>query len=163
MKNLASLSEWGKKVQEWFIGAGLLIIALILFMNVILRYIFGSSIEWAEEFTRYGIVWITFIGASVCIYKGAHLGIDSLLSMLSEKGARYMSSIVLVICVIFSIIFVVLSLTITLKVAETGQVSSTIGVPIYIIYGVMPFSGILMTINYGAQFWNILRKKEKLL
>lgn len=158
---MTSMLEWGKKIQEWFIGAGLLIIALILFINVILRYLFGSSIEWAEEFTRYGIVWITFIGASVCIYKGAHLGIDSLLSMLSEKGARYTSSIVVFICVIFSIIFVALSLTITLKVAETGQVSSTIGVPIYMIYGVMPLSGVLMTLNYGTQLWNIIRKKEK--
>lgn len=163
MNNLASLSEWGKKFQEWFIGAGILIIAFILFMNVILRYLFGSSIEWAEEFTRYGIVWITFIGASVCIYKGAHLGIDSLLSMLSEKGSRFISTLVLLICTIFSIIFVVLSLTITLKVAETGQVSSTIGVPIYMIYGVMPFSGMLMTINYGAQLWDMLRNKEQLI
>lgn len=158
---MTSMLEWGKKIQEWFIGAGLLIIALILFINVILRYIFGSSIEWAEEFTRYGIVWITFIGASVCIYKGAHLGIDSLLSMLSQRGSRIISTMVIFICVIFSIVFVILSLAITLKTAESAQVSSTIGVPIYLIYGIMPFSGILMTLNYSAQLWKIIRKKEK--
>lgn len=158
---MTSMLEWGKRIQEWFIGAGLLVIALILFINVILRYIFGSSIEWAEEFTRYGIVWITFIGTSVCIYKGAHLGIDSLLSLLSQNGARILNSIIIIICVIFSLIFVILSLTITLKAAESGQVSSTIGIPIYFIYGVMPFSGILMTLNYGTQLWNIIHKKEK--
>lgn len=158
---MTSMLEWGKRIQEWFIGAGLLVIALILFINVILRYIFGSSIEWAEEFTRYGIVWITFIGTSVCIYKGAHLGIDSLLSLLSQNGARILNIIIIIICVIFSLIFVILSLTITLKAAESGQVSSTIGIPIYFIYGVMPFSGILMTLNYGTQLWNIIHKKEK--
>ena len=159
---MTSLLEWGKKIQEWFIGIGLLIIAAILFINVVLRYLFGSSIEWTEEITRYGIVWITFIGSSVCIYKGAHLGIDSLLSMLSKKGARVMSVLVVSLSVIFSIIFVLLSLTITIKVAETGQVSPTIGVPIYLIYGVMPLSGVLMTLNYGTQLWNIIRKKETL-
>ncbi|RXT06938.1 TRAP transporter small permease [Ammoniphilus sp. CFH 90114] len=153
--------RFSKALQEWFIGVGLLVIALILFCNVVLRYIFNSSIEWAEELTRYGIVWITFIGASVCIYKGAHLGIDTVLSLLSKKGKRNVNAFVLLLCILFCLIFLVLSFNITLKAFETGQVSSTMGVPMYLVYGVMPVSAILMSLNYLSQLVEHVRRKEE--
>ena len=150
-----------RKLQELFIGAGILIIAFVLFANVVLRYLFNSSIEWAEEFTRYGIVWITFIGASVCVYKGAHLGIDSALAFFSQKGVKVILRAVNLICLTFTLIFTILSLKITLKVWETGQLSSTLGIPMYIIYGVMPLSGILMSFSFIGRWLGVTRQKEQ--
>lgn len=139
------------KAEEYFIGAGILVITLILFINVVLRYLFNSSIEWAEEITRYGVVWITFIGASVCIYKGAHLGIDTFLLSLERKGFRFLTVIVQILAVLFSVIFFILSLQITLKIYGTGQISASLGIPMYLVYAAMPLSGILMTIRFAEQ------------
>lgn len=109
------------------------------------------SFEWAEEFARYGIVWVTFIGASVCIYKGAHIGVDALLSFLSNRGKKVLTLITIILAVIFTAFFTLQSLNLTLKVLETGQVSSTIEVSMAYIYGAMPVGGALMLIRYIQQ------------
>src|SRR5699024_2027105 len=123
------------KIEEYFIGIGILAITVILFLNVVLRYVFNDSIEWAEEVTRYGIIWITFIGASVCIYKGAHLGIDTLILALEKRGIKALTFIVRILTIVFSIVFLIRSTHITMKLYGTDQLSSAMKLPMYLDYG----------------------------
>jgi len=36
--------------------------AVLVFVNVVSRYVFNYSIIWVEELTRYMMVWVGFIG-----------------------------------------------------------------------------------------------------
>jgi len=150
------------KIEEYFIGIGILAITVILFLNVVLRYVFNDSIEWAEEVTRYGIIWITFIGASVCIYKGAHLGIDTLILALEKRGIKALTFIVRILTIVFSIVFLILSTQITMKIYGTGQLSAVMRLPMYLVYAALPVSGFLMTLRFIQEFIEeFLVKKEK--
>ena len=53
------------RVEDVFCAASLLLTALVLFANVVLRYVFSASTSWAEELIRYLMIWITFIGGSI--------------------------------------------------------------------------------------------------
>ncbi|RYD06992.1 hypothetical protein N752_01485 [Desulforamulus aquiferis] len=68
-------------IEETVNGALLLSATLLLFINVILRYVFTSSTTWAEEAIRYAIVWVTFFGASLCARNKMHVGIDIFIQM----------------------------------------------------------------------------------
>ncbi|SDY77254.1 C4-dicarboxylate transporter, DctQ subunit [Proteiniborus ethanoligenes] len=136
-----------RKIEQYLIGTLLLAITFILFINVVLR-IFGLSFEWAEEVARYGIVWVTFIGSSVCIYKGAHIGVDAITMILSQKGKKILSLIVYLIAIIFTVIFTHQSFLITMRVIETKQLSSTLELPMAYVYAAMPVGGVLMGIRY---------------
>ena len=83
-----------------FIGALILIACFVLFVNVVLRAL-GYSLKWAEELTRYIIVWVTFIGGSMCIQDGTHVGIDVLPSRLGPKGKLILSIIINLISLAF--------------------------------------------------------------
>lgn len=148
------------KIEEYFIGIGVLVITLILFLNVVLRYVFNSSIEWSEEFTRYGVVWITFIGSSVCIYKGAHLGIDSFIVYLENKGLKFHKLIINFVALAFSLLFLFFSLKITLQVYHSGQVSPNLGIPMVYVYAAMPIGGALMSIRFMQLLLKDFFKKE---
>jgi C4-dicarboxylate transporter DctQ subunit len=52
-------------VEAAFIGAALAFGTLLLFVNVVLRYVFHAPLGWAEELTIYLIVWVVMIGGSV--------------------------------------------------------------------------------------------------
>lgn len=149
------------KIGEYFIGIGILIITGILFTNVLLRYIFSTSIEWAEEITRYGIMWITFVGASICIYKGAHLGIDLVIDALEKRGFKFYTIIVDILATIFSIIFAILSWEMTVKIYETGQISSILGIPMYFVYAALPVSGVLMALRFIQQIFKNFSKQTE--
>ncbi|WMM24872.1 TRAP transporter small permease [Tissierella sp. MB52-C2] len=145
------------KIEQYFIGILLLIIAFMLFINVLLRFL-GSSLVWSEEVARYSIVWVTFIGSSVCIYKGAHIGVDAIMNILSDRGKKILTIITILISIVFTIIFTYLSFIIIKNVLITNQESSTIKIPMVYVYGAMPVGGILMLLRYTQEF--VLKLKD---
>lgn len=144
------------KVEQYFIAILLLIIAVVLFVNVVLR-IFDTSLMWAEELARYSIVWITFVGASVCVYKGAHIGVDVIMNIIGEKPKKVLSIILAIFSLFFSVVFTYFSFKITMNVHGTNQASSTLGIPMYLVYAAMPVGGILMSIRYFQEFFSLIK------
>ncbi|PDT81667.1 TRAP transporter small permease [Sinorhizobium sp. BJ1] len=59
---------------------------VMVFGNVVLRYVFNSGITVSEELSRIFFVWITFIGAVVAMRDGSHLGMDTFVRALTRRG-----------------------------------------------------------------------------
>ncbi len=74
------------KVAEAVLATLLLGMVLMVFGNVVLRYVFNSGIDVSEELSRYFFVWLTFIGAVVAMRDGSHLGMDALVAKLPRPG-----------------------------------------------------------------------------
>ena len=66
-----------------FLLAGM---AIMVFVNVVLRYAANSGLNVSEELSRYFFVWITFLGAVLTFRENNHLGIESLVARFSRKG-----------------------------------------------------------------------------
>jgi TRAP-type transport system small permease protein len=59
--------------------------SLMVFSNVVARYLFNTAILSAEEYSRIAFVALTFLGATVAAKKGQHLGFDSLLQAVPPR------------------------------------------------------------------------------
>jgi TRAP-type C4-dicarboxylate transport system permease small subunit len=70
------------------IALALAIMVVLVFGNVVLRYVFNSGIAISEEMSRWLFVWITFLGGIAAIHENAHLGTDMLVSRLSAGGKK---------------------------------------------------------------------------
>ncbi|SFV04329.1 TRAP-type C4-dicarboxylate transport system, small permease component [Polaromonas sp. YR568] len=77
---------WVFKAVEAVLAALLLGMVVMVFGNVVLRYVFNSGIVVSEELSRFFFVWLTFIGAIVAVRDGAHLGMDNFVSRLQRRG-----------------------------------------------------------------------------
>jgi TRAP-type C4-dicarboxylate transport system permease small subunit len=77
------------KALEWLIALLLAIMVLLVFGNVVLRYVANSGITVSEELSRWLFVWMTFLGAIVALKEHGHLGTDMLVSRLGPKGKRF--------------------------------------------------------------------------
>ena len=66
----------------------LAVMVVLVFGNVVLRYVFNSGITVSEELSRWLFIWITFLGAVAAIKENAHLGTDMLVSRLPVKGKK---------------------------------------------------------------------------
>lgn len=66
--------------------ACLLVMVVLVFANVVLRYVFNSGISLSEELSRWLFVWMTFLGAIVALKERAHLGTDTLIARLPRGG-----------------------------------------------------------------------------
>ncbi|MFZ5548991.1 MAG: TRAP transporter small permease subunit [Pseudomonadota bacterium] len=63
------------------------VMALAVFVNVVLRYGFGSGIAASEELSRLLFVWMVFIGATAAYPLGEHMAFTSLVAVLRRKPA----------------------------------------------------------------------------
>ena len=74
------------KLLDVLIAFCLALMVLMVFGNVVLRYIFNSGIAVSEELSRWLFVWMTFLGAIVALKEHGHLGTDMLVSRLPRGG-----------------------------------------------------------------------------
>ena len=58
------------------------VMATAVFINVVLRYGFGSGVAASEELSRLLFVWMVFIGAAVAYPAGEHMAFTSLAGLL---------------------------------------------------------------------------------
>lgn len=63
----------------------LAVMSLAVFVNVVLRYGFGSGVAASEELSRLLFVWMVFIGATAAYPLGEHMAFTSLLLPLRNK------------------------------------------------------------------------------
>jgi TRAP-type C4-dicarboxylate transport system permease small subunit len=74
------------RLLELLIALCLAVMVVMVFGNVVLRYVFNSGIAVSEELSRWLFVWMTFIGAIVALKERGHLGTDMLVARLPRKG-----------------------------------------------------------------------------
>lgn len=73
---------------------------VMVFGNVVLRYLFDTGIDVSEELSRFCFVWLTFIGAVVVGRENAHLGVETLVAKLGDVGRK--------VCMVLSDVFVII-------------------------------------------------------
>ena len=76
------------RLLEGVIAACLAAMVLLVFGNVVLRYMFNSGIPVSEEISRWLFVWLTFLGGIVALREHAHLGTEILVARLNATGKK---------------------------------------------------------------------------
>ncbi|MEY4654272.1 MAG: 2,3-diketo-L-gulonate transporter small permease protein YiaM [Pseudomonadota bacterium] len=69
--------------------ACLALMVVLVFGNVVLRYVFNTGISISDELSRWLFVWMTFMGAIAAIRDHAHLGTDFLVGRLGPGGKKF--------------------------------------------------------------------------
>ena len=129
---MSNLSQMINRVFRATIAICLSCMAIFVFMNVVLRYFFNSGITWAEEASRYLFIWLIFLGAIVAFKENAHLGVDTLVRMLSVINRRRVF--------IFNNILLVIVMglcahgTWELTLLTTDQESASLRIPLAFVY-----------------------------
>ncbi len=72
-------------LTESAMAACLGVMAVSVFINVVLRYGFGSGVAASEELSRLLFVWMVFIGATAAYPAGEHMAFTSLVGALKNR------------------------------------------------------------------------------
>lgn len=126
-------------------GAVVLLIAsmvVVVFAQVIFRYVIRSSPPWTEEFSRFNFIWLTFIGAVAAFRRKGHLIIETLITLLPEKVS---GALVLPVQLMISALLLILVYQgIILCHSGWHTMASTMNFPLTFIYLAVPLSALLM-------------------
>jgi TRAP-type transport system small permease protein len=76
-----------ERLAETAMAICLGVMALSVFVNVVLRYGFGTGLAASEELSRLLFVWMVFVGATVAYRCGEHMAFTGLLAVLTGRPA----------------------------------------------------------------------------
>ncbi len=82
---LSRLEDGFVRFNRWLVGAMMMVMFALVFTNVVTRYGFGFSIAWAEEVSRFLMIWVAFLGAGLALREGRHVAIEVLQDLLGER------------------------------------------------------------------------------
>lgn len=150
------------KIEDIFVGSALLAATLLLFVNIILRYFFSANTTWAEEFIRYAMIWIAFIGASICFRKGIHVGVDLLMNSLKLKGKRNLQIYINLASILFMAFLVKFGFDLVIFSINTGQITPSLKINMYWVYLAIPVGALLSILHLVIDTVNLFRNNRKL-
>lgn len=123
----------------------LIAMTIMYFSAIVSRYIVGSGFRGSEEFTRYGMIWMIYIGSVLITKDNGHLNVSVLENMLSAKYRRYL----LLAQRLLMIAYLSVMVYVSLQMVEIGrlQTSPNMDIPMNIVYGIFPVSFALMVVQ----------------
>ncbi|HSP24244.1 MAG TPA: TRAP transporter small permease [Saliniramus sp.] len=94
LRMLDDLVGW---LEDGLLAFGTAVLAVLLFANVLLRYVFKSPFAWMEEGVVAVFVWLVFIGVSAAFRSHQHLRIDVLVRFLPRAASLVVGAIAVTI------------------------------------------------------------------
>jgi C4-dicarboxylate transporter DctQ subunit len=99
-----SLREAVHRAEEGAIALILGLMTVLTFLQVVLRYVFNSGLDWQLESNYYFFAWLVMIGISYCVRVRAHIGVDAAVRLLPPKPRRAVGIFVLLLALLYTVL-----------------------------------------------------------
>lgn len=133
-----------------FLNIILAVLVTVVFLQVIFRFVLQSPLAWTEELARYCLIWITFLGAAYAMSLKAHIGMEVFVNLFKVNGRKVLYVLATLASMAFFLLMVIQGADLALQ--SMSQLSPVLRVPMGIVYGVIPLSGIILIVNMASQF-----------
>ena len=138
---MRKLLRWLDANFEGFVmGVFLVMITVVIFLQVIMRYAFNHALSWPEELSRYCFVCSTLLSLSFCVRHKSMMRVDALVSMLPKTVQGWIEFVMMLISLALYVVLFVFSLDTTSLSLGSGQKSTAMRLPMFVIYGWGTFS-----------------------
>ena len=140
------LNVWSQRINTFLerVSALLFIVmTFIVWAQVFLRHLLGGGIVWAEEISKYMMVWMALLGSAVVYYENGHIAIEFIISKFRcLRGIR-------IFHVVVSLFLFVLLIIYGFDYAEFGKrlISPASGLRKFWPYLAIPVGGIFLLLQ----------------
>lgn len=153
--------KWLDKNFELVILAVLLIIMSVLsFWNVVMRFVFNNPIGWSDEICCYCLALSAFFSLPCAVRMGTTIRVDTLTMVLSAKIQRIITLICSVLMIVFLSLLIIGGIDLVKSAAEIGQASPALGIPVANMYRLMVIGFGLTIFRYAELIVRVLTGRD---
>ena len=127
-------------------------------LQVFFRYVIQSSLIWSEEISRYFLIWVSFLGASIALRKQSHINVSMLLDFLTKRGFGIAAILSYTISLVTLLVLSYFGSVIALR--NMHQLSVVTKVPMGIVYLCIPIASLLMLVQIMENVGKLFHKDE---
>ena len=147
--------------EKYTITIAFAVATLLLFTNVVLRYVFDTGLSWVLETVQYLFAWVVLIGAAHGVKVGIHLGIDILIEKLSPHIRKFAVLLAVLCCLAFVVIVDYQSIIYIMKIQQWGDRTQDLQIPQWIPYLAIPIGLTLMLYHFLFIGWQVLKDQRQ--
>lgn len=118
-------------------------LVIVLAWQVLSRYAMNAPSSSTEEILRYGVIWMSMLGAAYASGRGTHMSVDLLRDRLSRGGKLRLDALIAVGFILFAGIVLIWGGSRGVAIAAR-QTSAVMQIPMSWVYLSLPVSGGLM-------------------
>ena len=111
---------------------------IVVLWSVICRFILKIPFSIGEELARYLMIYGIFIGVSIGVRRGSHLGVEVLTNFLPQKAAHAVDLISQLLSLVLYVAFFWFSVCLTKNIYQNGQTSAAMQIPMWLAYLALP-------------------------
>lgn len=145
------------KALEWFAMICMVILTVIVFIDVVLRYIFNQGFAWTQEVATLMLVWFSLIGMGIGVLEKIHISIEMFTAKLPAKVISVLDSINHLLIAAFGGAMIYYGIII-MNMTKKSTMPAT-KLPSAVLYVILPLSGLLVLLNALL----VAAKKEKMV
>ena len=131
---------------------------VIIFIQVVMRYVMHNSLSWSEELARYCFIWLIYIGVAYGCKLMKHMKIDAALHLFPEKIRPYIVITGEVLVLVFAVYIVVTGVELTYKQWEFGKISPALGLPLQFINAAPVVGFGLVVFRQIQTMWKLVKE-----
>src|SRR5699024_9471064 len=134
------------RFEEIFLITTLALMVILIFGQVVGRYILSSAPSWTEEFARYIHIFQVWVGAGYAVKLREHIKIESFMNIIHGIPRKILELVSLIIWFLLALFLAYFGTMLVLESFRYGQVSPAVQIPIWIPYLAVPIGGISMVV-----------------
>lgn len=149
--NMNTLKKVAGNFEGYCCAVLISIMCVVVFLQVVFRFVIKSSLPWSEELSRYLQVYITYFGTAYGIKTGAHLGIEAFTLLLPKKARKALDILVKVVCTGVYALIMKFGYDIVISQMASGQLSPAMRIPMWYIYMAIPIGMVFCIIRSALE------------
>jgi len=145
--------------EEKIISLLLVMMVILVFIEVVMRFGFGSGFLWAQELTLLISAWFVLFGVSYGLKVGAHIGVDALVKILPHTWQRIVSSVAVGLCLVYCGMFLYGGWIYLAKMKKIGIELEDMEFPTWIAHSILFIGMAFLTLRLVQLLIRIIKGK----
>ncbi|NOY13755.1 MAG: TRAP transporter small permease [Deltaproteobacteria bacterium] len=134
---------------------------LEVFIEVVMRYGFGTGVMWGEELALLLSAWMVLFGASYGLKVGSHIGVDALVKILPTKARKVVSAIAICACLFYCALFIEGAWVYLAKVRSIGLELEDMPIPKWIAHSILLIGMVMIAWRLLELLWGVFTGKSE--
>lgn len=152
MKILKKMGSIYNRFEELFLVGILAFSVVIIFVQVISRYVFNNSLSWSEEVARYLFVWMIWMGTSIAARDRAHISVELVRGRFTGRAGIGLDLVIDLIWLAACVFFAVNGTSVIQSMIPRAKMASSLPwLPMWTVYLALPVSQAVLGIRIVKQ------------
>lgn len=147
------------RVEETIISLLLLATTILVFIDVVMRFGFGTGFMWSQELTLHLSAWFVLFGTSYGVKVGSHIGMDAFVRLFPSTGRRILTGIACIMALGYCGLILYGSWFYLEKMHKIGIFLEDMEIEAYKAHSILLFGFILIVMRLGIVLFNVITGK----